>query len=393
MITVTRDLPLISLSGNPMVIEVNTDNDWDGYAPRDFYTLFLDLYIYVNDAYVFLHTFSIQVDEDGNGSFDISSIVNRQMSPSVLWPLDVSHLSGKDAAAVVRLAYKISEGYGIPFVTQEPEIDNTDYYAIPGGFSDSLLEEIENLDSDQLTYIETEKMFLTNIPTGKRVALNQPECVRWLNSSEAAATVKVIVKEYAFTDDSTTVTQITTLSLEALSLYSFNVTPGIAFTPAADTYKWEIYLTNSSDVVISEVLEYRFPDLPVTNERFFIFQNSLGGFDTARAVSSFIGEAENEAPAAYLPIKTTLRNSLTPVQDRYASINVVKGSFGYLTNNELAWLIELLHSEQKYMVSGSSLLPATRRTSSMPYVSDQPPATVEIEFVVGVADMFYTKAR
>jgi len=394
MLTVTRDLPAISLSGNPMVIEVNSDNFEDSGDPRPFYALILDLYIYQDSSYVYLTSESIQVDEDGNASFDISELINREISPSHPYnDLDETTLLVKDANAVARIAYKISEGYGIPYVIQTEEIDNADYYAIPGGFADSLLEEIEEASSDQVDYIETKKMFLTNQHDGKKVALNQFECLRWLNSSESSASIKLKVKEYLFSEDDEIETTIYSGSLDALSLYSFNVTPGVAFTPDSDTYKWEIYLTDGSDVLISEVLEYRFTEVPVTNERFILFQNSVGGFDTVRAVGDFISALEGMNSVVYLPEKTTLRNTLTPQQDRSVTRNVFKGKIGYLTNAELQWLAELFLSEQRFIIINEKAVEIAMLNSDYLNQTDQPPAEFNIEAVVGVMDKFYSKAR
>ncbi len=411
MISVTRNIPLVSFSGNPMVIRVNTTNHVNSGDPRPNYILLLS--IYDEDPDIGnpdpIHTDSIQVDNDGNGYFDISEIINPLLSPTFPWPLPVSPVVTKDTGATFEFWYTIREGYGEDFEIQPPEITSDKHYAIPGGLSDQLLSKIEDASSDQYTFLLANKLFLTNQPRSKRVTPDQPQITRFFNGPDELTDAKVIVTQHDFFTGNLSNTYIWEGTLEPFTLYNINISPGQAFTLNQNTDAWSVCVANDTydlllsednflitdednvpiiictdyNMLISELMNFRLTDLPAKNNRSLIFQNSMGGFDSVFSSGDFLGLIEAKENISFQPIKTTLRNSLLPIQERPQGTKIFSGSIGYLSNSELNWLQDLFLSEQVFLYQDNELYAAALQRDNFPMFSDNPPGSIEIKAVLG----------
>ena len=389
-LTVTRNLPLVSPSGNPMVVKVNTTNQYDIESnPRPFYSLFIDIISEMGSPFTTIHTDNIQPDNDGNAMFDISEIIKNQVTPSLPWPLDENSQAVKDEEAVFKFHFKIYEGYGLPFETYAPVITSDSLYAIPGGLSFDLLTEIENADSNQYSFLMANQLFLTNQPRNKRSSSKQTETLRWFNYQIEAVPAKLFVKQFSFNTEESTITELWSGTLDELSLYDFNITPDIAFSLADNTDKWEVYLTDDTLSVISEVMSYRLPDLPYKNNRVLMFQNSLGGFDSVLATGDFHSKLEREENISFQPLNTAIRKALIPTQERPKALNIFSGSIGYFSESELSWLSDLFLSEKRYMIQDDKLSNIVLRQNEQAVGSDSSPTNIEIEAILGVADFFF----
>lgn len=386
-ITVTTDLPPITLSGNPMVLVANSDD-----FEYDLYTIFLYIFIKIGEDFVNIHTDSVQVDSEGNAQFDLSGIISRQSAPTL--PNPIADLTiEKDESAVVIYKYALADGYGIPFTINEPEITSDELFAIPGGLADQVLEAIEAGDSTIASYLLDSGVILTNAPANKRVYPGQPEVIRFCNLTDVSLNIKLKVEQFLFSEADSIVTEILTAELDAYSLYSMNVTPAIAFELDDDCHRWEVFLTDDNNDDITERLSYVHPEFPAVQTKTIIFQNSLGGFDTVAAIGAMAQVADGQGIGGYRPLRTIMRNVLIPVQDRRTATNKFSGALGYFSHEEFQWLQEFFLSEQRFIEVDEQLLPITLLNSDMPNGTDEPPAELAIELSVGLAQRYYTKPR
>jgi surface protein len=396
-VSIERNLPAVNFSGNPMVLRVSSNNFEDSGIPRPFFAIFCSIYLEDPSGEGTpepVHVESIQVDASGHGLFDLSDVLSGYTKPTLPFPLDFTVQAVKDEEAAVRFWIELYEGYGIPFVKQAVAINSkANYLAIPGGFSDTILQQIEEGESNQYAFLNANKLFLSNQPEYKRVANLQPETLRWFNCSEEQVSAKLICKQYSFIGEDAVTEQLWSGTLDALSLYTFNVTPGIIFELLQNTDSWEIYITNSSDAVISEKIIYRTPDLPVPNVNHILFQNSLGGFDTLRCEGAMAIETEGNSPITYRPIVTTFRKALMPEQDRPSINESFKGSVGYLSSQELDWLTDFRLSEQRYLLRSGRLENMVLTNAAQLRTPPQPPGTFDIEALIGVSDFFFSRLR
>jgi len=395
MITITNDLSLVSFAGNPIKLSVNSDNTLDsGYGLRKFYTIFCEIFTEEPQTgyEIPIYTESLEPDSQGNVTFDISKLIRNLITASFQYPQSEDNLVYKDTGAVCQFWIQLGDGYGIIFERQPMQSYEGPYYAIPGGLSDWVLEEIEGEEGNTFTFLQENKMFLTNQPESKRVRTGQPEYLRFFNCNSISQDITLKLKEYNL-DGEVTNTDILSSTLEEFSLYSFDVTPGIAFTLQEDTDSWEIWLESDS-IAISEVMSYRLDEQREPRSRFFIFQNSLGGFDTVAATGKRKLSVEAETTINLLPISTNFRSAYSINQDRPLCKELYKGFIGLFSEIETQWLQEFFRSEKRYLKGDIRLESVGLKTTSFQLFSDDPvPTEVEIEAYIGVPDFFFSRLR
>lgn len=525
MISVTRDIGLVSFTGNPIMLGVKSYNHVDGSnVPRPFYTIFCQIFLadpaLNGDPY---DTLSIVPDANGDGQFDLSTVLKGLCKPILPWPITAETQAVLDTNARVQFWYRLADGYGVPFAVQTPQSPSNACYAIPGGLSDEILEQIDDADSNAYAFLVANQIAFTSQPARKRTTANQPEIFRFFNPSPQTIEVAQLTVKQTDFDGDTHESIIWSGMLAPLMPYTFNVTPGVSFALVQDCARWEVFirggdieslvtahdvpfsqgsttpdwtltitgavtrsnfpLTNPyyfgannetqpaslrmvfavdgtkhykvtferkysgdygvmfnvgdldteiealpdwalaevytsgtkmndfgiyitipagvgffmrnlkiEEVVyedLSETLSYALTEDHPTNPRCFIFQNSLGGFDTLLSVGKRTITSEGEASSGYIAKSSTVRNWLEPLQERRASKNVYRGALGYFTNAELNWLREMFLSEEKYLVNGSRLEHVTLRQNEFPSDTDEPPGQIEIEAVIGSPLSFF----
>lgn len=145
-----------------------------------------------------------------------------------------------------------------------------------------------------ITYLPTNKKFLTWAPTHKYVDRLQEDYLNFWNYSEDITELKLQIKAYF--DDNTDETAITT-SLAPVayrSLYQIPAGPvnsgATLVNPAKNLTRYELSLLDQDDVAVSEVRTYTITLVRHPLTRFFMFLNSLGSYEVLR----FTGQAENQ---------------------------------------------------------------------------------------------------
>lgn len=392
MISITRDIGLVSFTGNPIMLGVQSYNHEDGSGnPRPFYTIFCEIFTSNpsggGDPYDVL---SINPDANGVGQFDLAPVLKDLTKPTLPWPIEAETQAVKDTNATVSFWYRLRDGYGVPFVQQAVVHTSSQCYAIPGGLADSILEDIEDGTSNCYAFISSNKIFLTSIPEKKRTYPTQIELLRFFNYlSSGTGTHSLKLKQYMW-DGTNSTTTVWSGSLDFLSLYSFNVTPS-HLEISANAVWWEVWVefSGADPVIISEKVSYRKNEEHPTNPRLFVMQNSLGGFDTLVAVGNRTLTSEGEAASGYVAKTSAVRKWLEPLQERRVTKSIYKGSLGYFTSDELNWLREFFMSPEKYLYDAGKLELIMLRQSDFPSDTDEPPGKIEIEAVLGSPFMFF----
>lgn len=390
MLEITRSIGLVEFSGNPVMLGVRS-YDYD----HPFYTIFLRIsFIFPVNAPTSKPIFelSASVDKDGFTSFDLSPILKQWVNAKLLWPISSSNIAWKDTDACIKFWFELRDGYGVPFSKNQIAFDtpsHAPFLAIPGGLPDHVLEDIERNNSNAFAWLSSNDIILTSQPNLKRSMEGQPEIFRFFNSSSSDRGAKLIISQ---TDFDGNVSSLTAWSgtLDALSMYSFNVTPNAAFVLSPSTCQWEAFLVDSSDNPISESLSWRRLDLPPSNPRTIIFQNSLGGFDSILSVGARDITHEGETLGSFVAHSSSVRRWLEPRQERRKSTSVYRGSLGFFTNAELKWLREFFASERKWLVDEEGKLqPLRLRQDSFPGETDDPPGRIDIEAEIGAPQSFF----
>lgn len=380
-LTVSQQLPSLSLAGNNMRIAISTDNLIDSVTGkrRPFYIIFLQIF---NDG-VLLFEESLEPDANGVSTFNISEIVSAAIKPTLFYPHSVMEV---DQGAIAPLSFKMAEGFGIPFVKGEFQLITGDFLAMPGGCADWYLKQLEEANSDFGSQLMAANHFLTNQPQERTLPPDAFAIVRAIIGISGSGSFSLRGVKTLSNGTTENVTLYSN-SLDGGYLFEFNVSPA-KFTGAVSYTFW--LHENQTDLPITPIYTYHVSQNISLQQRNIIFRNSLGGWDTACATGRFITEMELQRTSFESPIITRFRDTLQPGADRAMGIRFMKGSIGFVTNEELNWLQELALSEEVYIVTERGLESIVLKVDRWPIADDDlGPKTLTIEAIVGNSDFFF----
>jgi hypothetical protein len=264
---------------------------------------------------------------------------------------------------VVTAQFHQAEAYGDPQVIQTLSLVDT-FKIINGGIPKQFTPDFF------LDILPISKSFLTWHPLTKRVTQDQPELLHFLSYSEDITTIKLLVKLY-FTDDTDsthTIDTVTGVGAEQIYRLPAGYTQlGISTLAAAKRVKkYELWITDQADAVVSEVRTFTVDYQRLPETRFWLFTNSLGMFEILRTdgKASESHDLEREMSSNYLP--NGYARVLGEMQSRVlGSTESIDISTGYLdSKSEALWAKEILLSEQVYLLTVDSRIPYNITTKS-----------------------------
>jgi hypothetical protein len=170
------------------------------------------------------------------------------------------------------------------------EVENTDL--IPVVLTPSLLQLVMLGGLDKFSfasidfftsYLPTNKKFLTWAPLVKPVDRLQEDYLNFWIYAVSISTIRTNIKAY-FDDNTNETGEANSKSgLVYGQLYQLPAGPAnsgaFLINPAKNLVKYELWLTDQDDNIISEVRTYEIGDIRLPHTRFFMFLNSLGSYE------------------------------------------------------------------------------------------------------------------
>lgn len=382
-LTVSESLPLISLAGNPMKVKIHTDNLFDGETRRSFYTIILNVY---NSSNALIRSLSEEPNDSGDAWFNLSEAF-LNLKPTLTHPITQVSPVVADTVAFSQFYFKLAEGYGIPYVEQAESVTSENFYAIPGGVSDWYLRKLIAANSTFYDQLLVQNIWLTNQPDGKAVFSDQPEQLRFFHVSSASQTASLMVKRLNTAGVETYAT-LWTGTLSAYTIYSVLASP--EFCALSDTIWYSLYFSVGTAKITNEA-KFTINKAKPDNTRYVLFQNSLGGFDCAALTGKMTTELETSTVDFVSPEISKLREALVPGQERSLGVKYISGTIGWKDSEELQWLSELLHSENRQLVVNTTDLESIVISANRNLIDDDTnaPKTFSIEAAIGVPDFFF----
>jgi len=229
-------------------------------------------------------------DNDGYVLFDIANQIRNNYNPVPVWPQ--SSILIERPELLKQFYCRTAESYGSDPVTYAM----TTHSLFKGLYGGAGKLKIGSLNNSSLTLLEdhvvNRQRFLTFHPAAKTVDINQPEKLSWYNYGNSFGTIKTKVTAL-YTDGSE---RINTESFTSYTgkLYEFLLTPSKlnswytwTWVPNHTIYAFKFQILNGSDTPLTEERIYTIDNLPYQENRYFVFLNSLGGFDTLRCTGVF----------------------------------------------------------------------------------------------------------
>jgi hypothetical protein len=350
--TVVIDSFKFYFSKNPVWLQLQAENY--GSKPN----LSFECEVWIEKQYkseVFEKIYSAEHPSRQNGStdFDMQEVLNAYLFCAV--PEFGDTLIRRVDSNFKRFYLQHNEKFGVPPVPAQSTQIKT-YYVLAGGLS-----ELEySLQTFFTSYLDGHKPFLTWAPAVKSIFRNQHEYLHLVINDPLVSTFHVYAKIF-YTDG--TDQEVRLLTQNTVQTYEVYRIPagveqlGLASKSAKPLYKYELYLKSGSSAMISEVRTYKVvPDS--SQNRCFLYQNSLGGWDTLAATGrSRAGLKTNEEVIEQkLPVKYKPSDREQEVISKTGQITE-KISAGLYTNAERAHLVDFAISPQVYEITKNAYVP------------------------------------
>jgi hypothetical protein len=238
------------------------------------------------------------------------------------------------------------------------------FFVLNGGISAWKERDFYANNTNFWEYLQTSKPFLTWCPASKKTCVNATEklyFLMWKNETDLA--VEAVCKIY-YTDGTDSTIVITGVDMTYLDLWELYVSPlkitGLFTTePTKTVKKYDIYMRAViSQEIISETKTFVMDYNHYENERFFIFKNSLGAYETLRCTgrASITETYERTIISQAQPVQNSaaFRENKQTAVDATDKMVINTGWLDEDTNN---WVQDFFISEDVYEMKSGKLFP------------------------------------
>lgn len=270
--------------------------------------------------YTALGSKSASPDENGHMLFDVAEQLRPRFSPDFTFNMPAVSIVRSDM--VKKFELRLAESYGSVPVIQATNVI-AQCPAIYGGVAN---QKLGLLNSQSLSlyadHIENQMRFLTFHPNYKKVDKTQIERLYFYNYTGASTLkIKVTAMYTGLQEDSyynsitATASKVLELNTSVNMLYSLKT--WATYTDSL-IYAFKVQLFSTADIAVSEERVYEIDSLHYTENKYFIFLNSLGGFDTLRCM----GDIEKSANYQRVDAIKILDASFTNKSPQYIDYNI-----------------------------------------------------------------------
>jgi len=343
----------------------------------------------INDAILPSSEIHLPGNDGGVADFFVEKLIKPELSTG--FNVDEDIIITKRENIIKPYTIEYFERYGSPPDEYKVYSSNT-FYALFGGISKKTQARYNDASTNWWEEAQKNKMFLTWHPRPKKVYPDQPERLYFMNLLTNNIELHVIIEKtdgnkisddkfLQATPDQYKVYEINT-SPENLASY---VTGGSALLAAEEIRSFIVYIKQNGGIK-SEAFQYVLNYKPAKIRRAFVFQNSLGGFDTFIATGRIQKAAalNRQIYRTYLQpyFKTEdfeVRNIRPNKQEKFSA------STGWLNlkhndgRSMSEYIADFFHSEKVYQIVKGKLLPVVI-TSQTPVLNKDDNYTFAINF-------------
>lgn len=227
-------------------------------------------------------------------------------------------------------------------------------------------------------YLPAIKKFMTWAPLQKQVDRQQEDYLNFFIYDVTTVEINLISKVY-FDDGTDQTVTVVTQAVSFQYLYQLPAGPGnirvSLVNPAKNVVKYELWLTDHADAVISEVRTYVLDTVTHPRKRLFMFLNSLGTYEVLRftGVAEFGTDVVKDNILKFLPYTYAALDGEMEVNNATLQEG---GSYssGYMNDYSREWLDYLkdfLLSRRVYDVTDGKRRPVMVQGGNFPTGADQ----------------------
>ena len=246
----------------------------------------------------FLAEEQLTPDASGNAQFDFAQylLVEIVDSSRFLFPQVVSDFIFDRSDQIKRFVVQFCESY--TGLYHRLHITwSTDTYVTVGGIDFAQMAKLSQEGSSFFDMLPYNKDFLTWRPQSKKIWIRQPEMLHFLVWYDDTSWLALLIK-ITYSDNSTyTFTKYTYSPIhkydivEVVCTYAKLDLISLPQSQGKTIQKYEVFLVDDG-VQVSRTMEFILDRTVYPNQRFFIFRNSLGGYDSLRCTGETIKETD-----------------------------------------------------------------------------------------------------
>jgi len=345
-------------------------------------------------AYRLINEDVLPVNLNGDAIFDIHTIFADHVYPEFQWPEISDDLSIRRIKSTAKYCVEYYEQYGnpiIPGIVTRSSVFN----ALYGGVSKSQLAVYNHNDSSFWAKLTYNNYFLTWQPLVKNITPYQVEklyffCQYEMSHFGMRANFYYLDGSKNLSVPLTTIEAPPDKGVIEITITAWNKYWTDSLMKNLDYY--EVWVDYRSER-ISEIRTYKIDRTPYENTRSFLFLNSLGGYDTLRAV----GDQEDSLEYFRTDIDKTLPDQFEYMDHENATGHVkeivtYKANTGWISREQLSWLREFYLSKQVFQIKGDKLMAVVvSSTKVLQRVDKESMYSLEFEYRRSYETEFYSR--
>jgi hypothetical protein len=399
---ITRDFQ-ISLSGNQITFEAremgaayhisyaagNGSMTWGTSQAgvdqelKDGFKLFLRTYL--NQELLAEDRLSVGAEQ--KAEFNLQSLIELNLNQEIDWPLS-------SRFAKVNHFFEITYDYGEFYDNQVQRVYNGDdsFFAIPGGIPKQITAQLNKKETSIKDWIFARRDFLTWLPDQVYIGYYQPLLLRYpILDASTQANMKLTL---FFTDGSSELVSDSLLvsEYEAVQVYLF--IPDLQNTRSKVISKIQVHIENAAGMQLTKKRSFLIDRKPWRNQFYFLFQNSLGSFETVRALGEY--RDEKYISRSEYNTKHSGTEMMHELKQDISFVSRLRFNTGSLINQALdpvlfrQYFTDFILSEKIYLVAENNLYPfVLNMDKTITMASDSRNPSIEFEGSLAMEENVY----
>ncbi|MBT3244819.1 MAG: hypothetical protein HN352_16860 [Bacteroidetes bacterium] len=363
-------------------------------VPQVFFKVGVLVDLFIGSDYQNIAEELLPVDLSGQVTIDIHKFFADRLFSEFTFPESSDNLIVLQENSCRPYRIRAYERYGEDLRAQKLIVSDQ-YHVLNAGIS-HLQEAIYNRQDssfwEKLTY---NNYFLTWQPKTKTVDRYQIEKLYFLVQSSIPS---LVLKVKTYLTSGIVSTDIISSLVDPIvkSVYEIILTPNtlqIAGYDDGTLKKFDAWLEDGADNRISEIRNFAMDTLIHENVRYFLFLNSLGGFDTLRIT----GDQEDSLEYSRTSIKKILGDAFTEKDHQTTASNILErkrysANTGWKTREDIAWIRDFFLSKQVYLINTGKLVPVEITTTDALQRKDRSEMySIQFDYQRAYSSAYYTK--
>ena len=337
----------------------------------------------------------LPVDSTGAVTFDLQEFFSDIPSTTFSFPEAADNLGILHPESCREYYVRYFEQYGTPPVPRK--INTTGpFYVLSGGLSAVQEGRYLRVGSDFWSKLCYNQYFLTWQPKVKTVDRYQVEKLFYLVREDYPFIVMRVETYFVGGISTNPVPKCLIENPVKIGVYEFICTLSVLQLDGWDTEfvdYYEVWIEDDQVNRISEIRRFYVnkEDSPFT--RYFLFRNSIGGWDTLRTTGKFSSAYEYERSTAIrIPGLDMSDQDHRLIQTGVTEAKTYTASTGWLTPEQVDWIRDFCLSGEVYEVQGQNLIPVVITSKTARQAKDGENLWfLDFEYSRSVADEYYTR--